>query len=176
MKKVIEELAARNKVFTRYAGSSRILYLGGENAAEFKAFVKEKYPSLAFELKVQTKEEFDAYLKAKETWEARPGYHYAHKAGNFEVFSGSTVDTEVAELAVASAEATLGNLVLTDFPFNNLPATKEQVDEYLLANPIDRNAKNPYSNAATQLNHKPDYIRGRWRSLRERGLVEKENA
>jgi hypothetical protein len=70
---------------------------------------------------------------------------------------------------------TVGELDITVGEYDK-PATKEQVDDYLLHRPIDRTAKNPYNKAAEALGVKPDYIRGRWRSLRERGLVEKENA
>lgn len=53
--------------------------------------------------------------------------------------------------------------------------TPAEMDAYLVKNPIDIKAKNPYNEAAKFLGVKPDYVRGRWRSLRERKLVENEN-
>jgi hypothetical protein len=52
---------------------------------------------------------------------------------------------------------------------------KDKLDEYLLANPVDRTQKDPYGAVAKLFNVKNDYVRGRYRALREKGLVEKQN-
>jgi hypothetical protein len=51
-------------------------------------------------------------------------------------------------------------------------ATKTKVEKYLLSNPIDRALPSPYDQAAQALGVDKEIIRGVWRSLRKRGLVE----
>lgn len=48
-----------------------------------------------------------------------------------------------------------------------------KIQDYLLKNPIDRNQKNPYDEAAKVLKVDKDKIRSAWRQLRNKGLVEK---
>jgi hypothetical protein len=228
MKKIVEELASKAGVNTQYSGSTRVMYLRGEKAAEFKAWIKEKYSNLAFELKLD--EGLGLRFEHGELVSVHGDRNHALVHADIKARREVVLSKEFAEaipetfgstkirrkktatiLGLASAIGITGlvnellNILPIDeaekqgiitknllsdeagqqrlpvievdkFPFNELPATKEQVDQYLLSNPIDRSAKNPYNNAAKALNQKPDYIRGRWRSLRERGLVEKENA
>ncbi len=48
----------------------------------------------------------------------------------------------------------------------------EQIKKYLLENPVDRSKENPYADAALRFNVDKEYIRGIWRKLRKKGLVE----
>ena len=52
--------------------------------------------------------------------------------------------------------------------------TKTDIQNYLLANPINRNEQNPYAPAAKALGIDKEIIRRQWRTLREKGLVENE--
>jgi hypothetical protein len=242
MKKIVEELASKAGVRSSYSGSTRVMYLRGEKAAEFKAWIKEKYPKLAFELKLDEGlglrfEHGDLVSvhgdrKHPLVWDAAAvKRREALVADNSPVIVGEdkvsqkTLATAFGStkirrkktatiLGLASAigvtgmvnellatlpidesqrEGILTKDLLSDEAGQTLPVieldkidyskieerkslSREEIDEYLIAFPIDRNAKNPYNAAATSCNVKPDYIRGRWRSLRERGLVEKENA
>ena len=243
MKKIVEELASKAGVDHRYSGSTRVMYLRGENAAQFKAWMKEKYPNLAFELKLDEGlglrfehgelVSVNGDRKHPLVWDAASikrrealvadsspvvvgedkvsqntlatafGSDKSTKRKKLATILGMAAAMGVTglgeEITDGSVEAfdaaapvfdpnnatplivgTAGSLESLGVKIANLasgiPATREEVDEYLLTHPIDRNANNPYNAAATYLNQKPDYVRGRWRSLRERGLVEKENA
>ena len=162
MKKVIEDLAAKRNIFTSYSGTLRIMYLSGENVREFIVAMREKYPNLAFQLKNQT--DVDA-AKTKEK----------SLSGVKEVYDKLPPEQKITKqlnaIATEQEKESIGEQGMLD----PLPATKEQVDEYLINNPIDRSEKNPYNRTAQVLRVKPDYVRGRWRALREKGLVEKES-
>lgn len=54
-------------------------------------------------------------------------------------------------------------------------ATPKEIDAFLIANPIDRSQKNCYVETAERFGKKSDYIRDRYRKLREKGFVENEN-
>src|SRR5580692_6963164 len=159
MKKVIEDLASKNGLTTGYSGTLRILYIKGKNNHEFIQHLKKLYPNLAFQLKA------------------------AVDAPNIQIFSGSDINSDLAVKVTEQAyETSFGpaNPLLSDEAgqFNFKEKTKptfQEVDLYLLANPIDRKAKGPYNAAAEHFGVKPDYIRKRWLSLRERKLVEQDN-
>jgi hypothetical protein len=159
MKKVIEDLASKNGLSTGYSGTLRILYIKGEKNHEFIQHVKKLYPNLAFQLKA------------------------AVDAPKIQTFSGSDVNFDLAATVSEQAYETVfgpGNPLLSDetgqanFEEKAKP-TFQEVDLYLLANPVDRKAKGPYNAAAEYFGVKPDYIRKRWASLRERKLVEQDN-
>jgi hypothetical protein len=158
MKKIIEDFVRQFGCETSYSGHLRIMYIKGERAHDARRKARELYPNLAFELQVQES------LK-----------------GSLQVFAGGGIDEQLAASVVDKAmETVFGPEIAvqddqsTQGENEQRPATREEVDEYLINNPVDRAAKNPYNNAAAILRVKPDYVRGRWRSLRERGLVEKE--
>lgn len=63
MKKVIEELAAKNRISTSYQGSTRTMFLKGENVEQFRETVRTLYPNLAFELKIDSRKKARATLR-----------------------------------------------------------------------------------------------------------------
>lgn len=152
MKKVIQDLARTFNLESGYAGISRTLYVKGERGNEFRRVVRERYPSLAFEIKVCETIPVSTDIYDAET----------NSSGKIEVV-GSPVYVE-------SENVTLQTAIIDLNPIRE--ASKDEVDAYLLTNPIDRKAKNPYGAAAEALGRSKDYIRDRYRKLRDKNLVE----
>jgi hypothetical protein len=175
MKKVLEAAAAKNKLQTAYSGSSRIMYLKGDDET-IREFIKQariNYPNLAFELKNGNQREDFNKIAEKES----------KGSPSLSVFSGNDVDEKLAEKVANDAYETVfgpGNPLLSDeagqadFTGEKKKPTPEEVDAYLLEHPVDRKAKGPYNAAAAHFGVKPNYIRVRWARLREQGKVEKE--
>ena len=169
MKKVIEDLASRAKLETAYDGTIRVMYIKGERNKEFIAHVHEKYPTLAFE------------LKAVDTFEKPIKFIGRPHSLTSENMSLQTAILDLSDVIKDSGHTTLEQRegifeeVLEEKTNIKKKFSFEEVDAYLLQNPVDRKTKGPYDAAATLFGVKTDYIRKRWARLREQGLVEKES-
>lgn len=146
MKKVIEDLAIKNSLTTGYSGTLRIMYVKGENNHEFIQHVKKLYPNLAFQVKPAIA---IPVVKQEKVEELKK-----------EVYDKPPTEQKITK-----------QLNAVTFK-KSIP---QEVDLYLLANPVDRKTKGPYDAAAEHFGVKPDYIRKRWSVLREKKLVEQDN-
>jgi hypothetical protein len=160
MKKVIETFARFYNLETAYAGTTRIMYIRGTRVSEFLAAVRSRYPGLAFELKDgNSVSNFEDIKKAEPSSAPTVGI-----AQNTIEQSKKTQEQIEPKNVVDLAESVTQE---------KKKPTPQEVDEYLLSNPVDRKTKGPYDKAAAHFGVKTDYIRGRWARLREQGLVEK---
>jgi hypothetical protein len=180
MKKVIEDLAVKANLETAYSGSIRVMFIKGEYNKDFIAGIHERYPNLAFELKAVNT--FEKPLEKKIT------------KGSLKVFSGNTVDKELAADIIEQAmEPVFG-------PLEAIPLTEEEkaieaeiraeetteekklrvraeLDIYLIENPIDKSKKGFFVPIAEKFDVTSDYVRKRYNSLKERNLItETQNA
>jgi hypothetical protein len=204
MKKIVEELASKAGVDHRYSGSTRVMYLRGEKAAEFKAWIKEKYPVLAFELKLD--EGLGLRFEHGDLVSVHGDRNHAlvHAAHGLKfkstkkaiLVSSTEVDEELAGAVVDAAMETVFGPV---HAVHALPLSEEdkviedeiraiesaeekklriraELDIYLIENPIDKSKKGFFVPIAEKFDVTSDYVRKRYNSLKERGLVEKENA
>lgn len=180
MKKVIEELASKFQCSTNYSGSIRIMYIAGEKNKEFIAHVRTLYPKLAFVLKVS-----EEVISPIETWEEAAKEHDSKSSGRMRIYSGSGVDTELAESITEKAyETVFGNYE----PHEEFEGKEEQekelstiqkkeklraeVDTYLLSHGIDKSKKGFWAEIAKQFEGATgDYIRKRHSALKEKGLI-----
>jgi hypothetical protein len=181
MKKVIEDLAVKVNLETAYSGSVRIMFIKGEHNKDFIARIHEQYPKLAFELKA-----VDTFEKSVEE----------RIKGSLKVFSGNTVDKEVAANVVDKAMNTVfgtvdevQSVILTEEDKESLEAEilseeseqerklriRAELDIYLIENPIDKSKKGFFVPIAEKFDVTSDYVRKRYNSLKERNLI-KENA
>jgi hypothetical protein len=152
MKKIIEDLSVRYTCSTAYAGSTRIMYIKGERAKKFIKDVREKYPKLAFELKAVS------------------------DLPTFQLFSGTEVSTELVENIVNDAYETVFPKEkieqLTQLPLDEKQTfDREALDAYLVNNPIDKSIKGCYLPAAELFEVTSEYVRGRYRKLKEKGKI-----
>lgn len=79
-----------------------------------------------------------------------------------------------ASLTDGRFEATNDDIKKANGEKANLDAKRKLIDEYLIANPIDRTQKGCYNHVAEIFEVSVDYVRDRYRKLRVKGLVEKE--
>jgi len=197
MKKIVEDLARKVGIETAYAGSTRTMYIKGPNLEHFRERIRNLYPNLAFQLK-PTDRFLESSLWSDEAKKLKKSK--SKKTPSMLVFSGTEVNEKIAEQVSESAYKTVfpeetkesfpsqgimdvanqhieesAPPIIADAFVTNGKPVKDQVDKYLIANPIDRSTKDPYGAAAKLFNVKNDYVRGRYRALREKGLVEKQN-
>jgi hypothetical protein len=168
MKEVVSKFIRTFGCDTGYSGSVRIMYIKGERAQDALRAVRDKWPNLAFyvrvteDIPVEAQEPLTPFQEAllpivKDLVASLPDEEKAEVKQIFE----QQAETYEANTLKQIADGT--------------PATREQVDAYLMNHPIDRKAKGPYNEAAKVLGVKVDYVRDRYRKLREKGLVETES-
>lgn len=169
MKKVVSDFIASYGLETGYSGSLRVLYIKkGARAQEALRAVREKWPTLAFyvriteEIPAEAKEAPESFVPSKSVQiplASSLKEELVNESGVANVVDSYAVSKEVKEIAKDN------NIILKE-------ATREEVDAYLIANPIDRTIKNPYDAAAEALGRTKEYIRDRYRKLRDKKLVE----
>lgn len=187
MKKVIEDLAVKFGCSTGYSGGRRIMYVHGERASEFVRHSRDKYPKLAFLLQVSEQPIPSGSLTTFTGTEVNK-----ELAGEVADNAYKTVFGEASPLvvvdkvnvdapAIGSVERTIDNVRIHSEEGTETFVKKESkeekeklradVDAYLIANPIDKSKPGFYVPIAKQFGSTSDYIRKRYNSLKERGLV-----
>jgi hypothetical protein len=167
MKEVVSKFIRTFGCETGYSGAARIMYIKGERAQDALRAVRDKWPTLAFYVRVT-----EAIPEAAQ--EPLTSVQEALLPIVKDLINSLPADTKaevvgkIIDDAVTYEKNTLAQIA------EGIPATREQVDAYLISHPIDRKAKGPYNDAAKALNVKVDYVRDRYRKLREKGLVETE--
>ena len=156
MKKVIEDLAAKYKLQTAYAGAKRIMFIKGEGNKEFVAAVHDRYPALVFEVRA-----VDTFDKPKE--ETKSKY-----------FPSLTVG-EAQWLPLTEGQKTVENEIIAEEKEEERKLRiRVELDIYLTENPIDKSKKGFFVPIAEKFGVTSDYVRKRYNSLKERGLLKEE--
>lgn len=155
MKKVIEDLAVKYGVSTSYQGSARIMFLKGERALDFKTHVKEKYPSLAFDLKI-SEGEIGAKLPIEEKV-----YPTSLEAKLEEYSEGEGDSNSPAPIAEKSKEKEENHLTASK-KVTVSEDTRKAIDEYILSTEVK---KGEYKETATKFDVTTEYVRGRYRKV-----------
>lgn len=186
MKKVVEDLAVKNNLETAYSGANRILYIKGKLNKEFIAYIHEKYPSLAFELKaVDTFSVSIGEFDNPKHEEVKVVKGSAKLPIEGKIFTGNGADKELAHKIVEqSMESVFG-------PLESLPLSEEdkevenkiiaeeseeerklrirtELDIYLTENSIDKSKKGFFVPIAEKFGVTSDYVRKRYNSLKKK--------
>jgi hypothetical protein len=188
MKKVIEDLAAKHGVRTAYQGSTRVMFLKGPNAPEFKAAVRERYPTLGFDLIVMTKLQedllpiFEALLDKLTVDERIELQKHMRENQDWEKLLTDHEKKTAPKRKLDLDKPEEQTFVNENVNFDNVqeepkqePAKKvfpqKEVDAYLIENKVDRKIKGIFKPIAEKFGVTTDYISDRHRKLRAKGLI-----
>lgn len=168
MKEVVSKFIKTFGCDTGYSGSLRIMYIKqGERANEALRAVRDKWPNLAFYVRVtedipaEAQEEKIVLTENSTTADVFKAIHQQDQQNAEDAEKYRELVAEAGLTAVSGKDAAI--------------ELREKVDAYLIQYQNNKNEKGFYTAAATFLNTNAEYVRDRYRKLKKKGLVETQS-